>query len=52
MAEAFAGEDPVNIDEEWARGTLEEASKYVAEIVEKFSDFGAPSKSVYDEGKT
>ncbi len=55
MAEACAGEDFVNIDKEWAEGTLEEASKYVAEIVEKFSDFGraygAPSESVCNEGK-
>ena len=52
MAEACADVDIVNIDKEWAEGTLVEASKYVAEIVEKFSDFGTPSKAVCDEGKT
>lgn len=52
MAEARAGEDFVDIDKEWTEGTLEEASKYVAEIVEMFSDFGDPSKSVCNEGKT
>ena len=55
MAGASAGEDFVNIDKEWAEGTLEEASKYVAEIVEKFSDFGrsygVPSESLCNEGK-
>ena len=52
MAEAHPGDDFVDIDKEWTEGTLEEASKYVAEIVEMFSDFGDPSKSVCNEGKT
>ena len=52
MAEARAGDDFVDIDKEWTEGTLEEASKYVAEIVEMFSDLGDPSKSVCNEGKT
>ena len=44
--------DAVNIDREWAEGTLDEASRYVAEIVEKFSDTGDTSKAVCDEGKS
>ena len=45
-------ENVVNIDREWAEGTLDEASKWTAEMVERFSDFGDTSKVVCDEGKT
>ena len=49
---AEEGGDDVNIDREWAEGTLDEASRYAAEIVEQFSDLGPTSKDVCDEGNT
>lgn len=42
--------ETVNIDREWAEGTMDEASRYVAEIVEMFTDVGDTSKAVCDEG--
>ena len=48
MAESL--EDLVCIDHEWSEGLMDEASKYTAEIVEKFSDLGDISKFICDQG--
>ena len=49
MAESL--ENLVSIDQEWSEGLMHEASKYIAEIVEKFSDLGDTAKFICDQGK-
>ena len=53
MAEAAAAAktDHIDINKEWAEGTLDEACKWIADTVVKISDSGDFSKNVSDQGK-
>ena len=52
MAEAKAAAEAafVNVDQEWADGTIDEACKWVTDLTFKMSELGDIAKDVCDQG--
>ena len=51
MAEAKAAAAAVNVDQEWTDGTLDEACKWIGDLILKMRGLGDSAKDVCDQGK-
>ena len=53
MAEAAEADGKsVNVDQEWADCTIDEACKWTGDIILRLTDLGDPAKDVCNQGKT
>ena len=41
----------INVDIEWAEGTIDEACKWTGDIILRLTDLGDSAKEVCDQGK-